>query len=217
MPRATRPLDLSDLNKVDLALKDCELSSLTLPLSSGWAVSLANSAIAELTAMAPNLNLQGLAGVRHKYLIRMITSGKYLEKQADILAELTKAGAEVTDPPTVGEDSQRSIRVQAAEWFFTRMESRGSNYVILRAGDLQPDDNDTRNNWVSEYGSAVWHDFTRGLLDLELATSERIDAAGAPKERFKLRASIPILLGRDSAPEATKIAIDKFWVRMRSK
>jgi hypothetical protein len=210
-------LDLSDARDVDLVLHDCELSSLTLPLSSRWTVGLANSRITELTAMAPNLDLQGLTGIQYKYLIRMITGGKYLEKQAEILAELTKAGAKVADPPSASGDSPQSTRAQAAEWFLTRMENRGSNYTILRASDLQPDENDTRLNWAREYGPSIWHDFTRGLLDTELATVERIDAAGSPKERFKLSFPIPVLLGRDPAPEEAKTAVDKFWDRMSSK
>jgi hypothetical protein len=211
-------LDLSDVNDVDLALKDCELASLTLPLSSPWTVALTNSTIAELTAKAPNLHLQGLTGIQHKYLMRMITVGKYLENQTGILAELIKAGALVIDPPSDSEDSKQSIRVQAAERFLTRMENRGSNYVILRADNLQPDDNDTGwNNWTKEYGPSVWHAFTRGLLDTKLATAERFAASGSPKERFKLNVSIPVLLGRDPAPEATKAVIDDFWARMRSK
>jgi hypothetical protein len=211
-------LNLSSVNDVDLSLRDCELSSLTLPLSGRWTIRLTNSTIVELTAMAPNLDLQGLTNVQHKFLMQMITAGKYLESQTDILAELIKAGAKVADPLSTGEDSGQSIRVQAAERFLTRMENRGNNYVILRAGDLQPDDNDMRwNKWTREYGPAVWHSFTRGLLDTELATAERISAAGSPKERFKLNISIPILLGRDPAPDERKAAVAAFWARMRSK
>jgi hypothetical protein len=210
-------LDLSEVNDVDLTLKNCELSSLTLPASSGWTVRLVNSTVSELTAMMPNLDLQGLTGIQQKHLIRMIAVGKYLEKHSDILAQLTKAGAKVADPPSATEGSQQSARAQAAEWFLTRMESRSLNYVILHASDLQPDDNDTRLNWVREYGSSAWHDFTRGLLDLGLATSERIDAAGSPKERFKLSVSTSVLLGRDPAPEAMKAGVEEFWARMQSR
>jgi hypothetical protein len=214
----TEPLDLSDVRDVHLSLKDCELSSLALPVSGRWSVALTDSTIAELTARAPSLDLKGLTGFPHKRLMRMITAKKYLERQAEILTELIRAGAEVIDAPQVSETSEQSIKTQAAERFLTRMENRGSNYVVLRADDLQPDqDGGAWAHWTQEYGASVWHAFSRGLLDAELATAEPFPAAGPPKKRFRLKVSIPILLGREPAPESIKAAVDEFWAKMRSK
>jgi hypothetical protein len=118
----------------------------------------------------------------------------------------------------VSETSEQSIKTQAAERFLTRMENRGSNYVVLRADDLQPDqDGGAWAHWTQEYGASVWHAFSRGLLDAELATAEPFPAAGPPKKRFRLKVSIPILLGREPAPESIKAAVDEFWAKMRSK
>lgn len=214
----TEPLDLSEVRDVHLSLQDCELFSLALPVSGRWSVALTDSTIAELIARAPNLDLKGLTGVPYKRLLRMITAKKYMEKQTDILAELTRAGAQVMDPPEASDTSEQSIKTLAAERFLTRMENRGSNYVVLRADDLQPDQNDRGwAQWTQEYGASVWHDFTRGLLDAELATAEPFSAAGPPKKRFKLKTSVPVLLGDEHASESIQAAVDEFWTKMRSK
>ena len=214
----TEGLDLSDVYDVNLSLKDCELSSLALPLSGKWSVALTGSTIAELTARAPNLDLKGLTGIPHKHLMRMTTTKKYFEKQPEIFEELIRAGAQVIDPLPVRETSRQSIQAQAAERFLTRMESRGSPYVVLRADNLQPDKDDgVWSQWTQEYGAEAWSVFTHGLLDAELASAQPFPASGPPKKRFKLEVSIPVLLLRVPAPESTKAAVGKFWAGMRSK
>jgi hypothetical protein len=215
----TEVLDLSSLSDVDLSMKDCQLSSLTLPTgTTTWRVALTRSTVAELTAMAPNLDLRGLTGIQHRGLLRMITAKKYLDRPTEIADELVKAGAAVIDKPQASDASGQSIQAQAAEWFLTRMDSNGANFVVLRADNLQPDANDPgRTHWTQDYGASAWSAFTHGLIDMGLASADPFPASGTPKKKFRLKAPIHVLLYREPAQEATEAAVERFWAKMRSK
>lgn len=206
----TDDLDLSQVQCDDAKFVNCLLSSISLPSSSGWRVTLKDTSVRKIkTAQSPP-NLAGLQGVIHADLMELLLPDALLERRAEVLNALQELGAHVVDVQ-VEQTQQVPPEFEAARHYLRKLSERAEISLVLFQSNLQPEIDHLK--WTQTYGPAAWKKFVTLLAESGLASYDTFSASGRRKVRFRLRTTAASILDQNTAnPD-----IQDFWKRLAER